>query len=300
VLLCASAPMVAQAQPAGGAGRAAPGPALVPAIERPLTLAPGVCEAALVLESNESPRKRFEPLSLAPDLHCGITPRFTLGVTHSARSLSLVDSGDGLCLRGDDTGCAHLYDGTAVAARARLVASSYDPFKPSLRVGALARLRRGRTALVLDPHVTFGLASRDRGNRDQLNIPARVQVQIASRVLLSLQTGVRGEVAVFGDAFAVPVGLGVEVSPARAWDIGLEVAFPRLLGPQNAFKERHVALYVTYRAAHRTSDGSNAGGPPIAADQPDHASDERICTPLRDQGPVSEVTHSCDAPGRRM
>jgi len=332
--------MVAQAQPAGGAGRGEPAPAavpavapavpavapavvpaiapavapaVVPAIERPLTLAPGACEAALVVESNESPRKRFEPLSLAPDLHCGITPRFTLGVTHSARSLSRVDSGDGLCLRGDDTGCAHLYDGTAldalvhlragdtaVAARARLVASSYDPFKPSLRVGALARLRRGRTALVLDPHFTFGLANRDRGNRDQLNIPARVQVQIASRVALSLQTGVRGEVAVFGDAFAVPMGLGVEVSPARAWDIGLEVAFPRLLGPQNTFKERHVALYVTYRTAHRASDGSRAGGPPIAADQPDHASDERICTPLRDQGPVSEVTHSCDAPGRRM
>jgi hypothetical protein len=307
VLLIASVPVAAQAQPG------ARGDAPVAAIDRPLVLAPGACQAALVVESNESARRRFEPLSLAPDVHCGITPRLTLGVTHSARALSQVDSGDGLCLRGADTGCARLYDGTAidalvhlrggdaaVAARARLVASSYDPFKPSLRVGALVRLRRGRAALLLDPHIAFGLASRDRGNRDQLNIPARVQVQLVSRVVLALQTGVRGEVSVFGDAFAVPVGLGVELSPARAWDIGLEAAFPRLLGPQNTFKERHVALYVTYRPAYRASSGSNAGGPPIALVQPDHATDERICTPLRDQAAVPEVTLSCDAPGQRM
>jgi hypothetical protein len=252
---------------------------VAPASERPLVLAPGHCQATLVVESNESVRRRFEPLSLAPDLHCGIWPRVALGVTHSARSLSLVDSGGGLCLRGEDGGCAALYDNTALdalvhvrggaaafAARARLVAASYAPFRPSMRVGALARLRHGRVALLLDPHVVIGLANRDRGNRDQLNLPVRGQVQIGSRVLLSLQTGMRGELAVFGDAFAVPIGTGVEVSTAPAWDIGLEAAFPRLLGPQNTFKDRHVALYITYRPgtrlfAWRPGDCSAHGGP---------------------------------------
>ncbi len=212
------------------------------------------------MESNFGVRKQLEPVSLAPDIHCGVHPRFTLGLTHSARSLSLVDSGDGLCLRGSGAGCPHTYDGTAldalalvrggtaaVAARARLAASSYDPFKPSVRAGALVRLAAGRASLLLDPHIQIGLANRDRGNRDQLNLPARGQLQLGSRAILALQTGIRGELATFGDAFAVPIGVGVEISPSSAWDIGFEAAFPRLLGPQNTFKQRHLALYFTYR-----------------------------------------------------
>jgi hypothetical protein len=230
------------------------------ATRRPLLLAPGLCEASLVTEASFEIRRRFEPVSLAPDLHCGVLPRLTVGVTHSARSLSLIDSGGGLCLRGQDAGCPHRYDvvaldaltpftdgDAAVAGRARLVAASFSPFKPSLRLGALIRLRRGRAALVLDPHLVIGLANRDRGNRDQLNLPVRGQVQVTTRVVATLLTGVRGELATLGDAFAVPIGAGVEVSPRPAWDIGLEAGFPRLLGPLNTFRQRHLAFYVTYR-----------------------------------------------------
>jgi hypothetical protein len=220
----------------------------------------GLCESTLVIESNLSVRKQLEPVSLAPDIYCGIHHGLTVGLVHSARSLSRVDSGDGLCLSGSDAGCPHAYDNTALdsllllrpgraalAGRARLVASSYDPFKPSLRVGVLARLTAGRAALLLDPHVQVGIANRDRGNRDQLNLPVRGQIQVGSHTILSLETGIRGELATFGDAFAVPVGAGVEISPVPMCDIGLEAAFPRLLGPQNTGKERHVALYVTFR-----------------------------------------------------
>lgn len=220
-------------------------------------LAPGECQATLVVESNLGVRRQFEPLSLAPDIHCGLEPRFTLGVTHSARSLSLVNSGAGLCVRGQEAGCPHTYDSTALdalalvraglAARARLVASSYSPFKPSLRLGALVQLRRGRAALLLDPHLQLGLANRDRGNRDELNLPVRGQLQLGSRFIVAVQTGVRGELATFGDAFAVPVGAGVHFSPAPAWNIGVEAAFPKLLGPQNTFKQRHLALFITHR-----------------------------------------------------
>jgi len=212
------------------------------------------------VETNLGKRERFEPVSLAPDVHCGLHRRLTVGVTHSARSLSRVESGGGFCLRGQAAGCPHPYDNTAldalsllgggsaaIAARARLVAGSYAPFKPSLRLGALIRLRRSRSAVVLDPHVVLGLANRDRGNRDQINLPVRGHLQIGPRLLITLLTGVRGELVTFGDTFAVPVGAGVEFSPSSMWDIGLETAFPKLLGPQNSFKQRDLALYVTYR-----------------------------------------------------
>lgn len=234
-----------------------------PAIHRSLTLAQAACEASLVLESNESARRRFEPISMAPDLHCGVHPRLTLGVTHSARSVSRVDSGSGLCLGGADRGCDALYGGTtldalspirggydpdvAVAGRARLVLASYSPLRPSLRLGGLIRVRRGAAAMVLDPHLSIGLASRDRGNRDQLNLPIVGQFQLGARAVFSIRSGVRGELATFGDALAIPLAAGVEFSPSSVFDIGIDAGFPRLLGPQNTTKERHVALQVTFR-----------------------------------------------------
>ena len=234
-----------------------------PAIHRPLSLAPGACQASVAVESNESVRRRFEPISLAPDLHCGVHARLTLGVTHSARSLSRVDSGGGICLGGADRGCDALYGGTAldalspirggydpdvaVAGRARLVLASYSPLRPSLRLGGLIRVRRGAAAMVLDPHVSIGLASRDRGNRDQLNLPIVGQFQLGARAVVSIRSGVRGELATFGDALAIPLGAGVEFSPSPVFDVGIDAGFPRLLGPQNTSKERHVAVHVTFR-----------------------------------------------------
>lgn len=234
-----------------------------PAIHRPLALAPGACQASLVVESNESVRRRFEPISLAPDLHCGAHRRLTLGITHSARAISRVDSGSGLCLGGEGRGCDAVYGGTAldavspirggydpdvaVAGRARLVLASYSPLRPSVRLGGLIRLRRGAAAMVLDPHLSIGLASRDRGNRDQLNLPIVGQFQLGARAVLSIRSGVRGELATFGDALAIPLAAGVELSPSPVCDVGIDAGFPRLLGPQNTTKERHVALHVTFR-----------------------------------------------------
>lgn len=262
-------PLAARAQPAAVAPAAAPsvtheGEGIVPAIRRPVVLPPAMCEGTAVVEANMGPRRGFEPFSVAPDIHCGVAPRFMLGITHSARSLSQVDSGSGLCLRGEEAGCPRLYDGAAldalaslaegdeaIAARLRLVAASFSPAKPSLRLGALVRLRRGPAALLFDPHLALGLANRDRGNRDQLSFPMRAQLQPGARVMVSALSGVRGELATFADAFAIPFGVGVEVSPLPKWDVGFEATFPRLLGPQNTFRQRHLAFYFTYRQSAR-------------------------------------------------
>lgn len=236
-------------------------------VRRPPWLPPGVCEASLAGEADLSAAgggsEPWQPISLAPDLHCGGAGGLTLGVTHSARALSLVDSGGGLCLSGEDGGCARPYDGGAldlrvpmrggravrVALRARLVARSLEPFKPSARLGALVRVGGGPVSLLADPHVSLGLANQDQGNRDAIALPLIGQLQLGRRIALELITGVRGEIAGFDEKAAVPVAFGVIVSPAAALDLTLEAGWEKLLGPQNTFKQRHAALVVTYRFA---------------------------------------------------
>ncbi len=247
-------------------------------VRRPPWLAPGLCEASLVGEANLSApgggADLWQPVSLAPDLHCAAASGLTVGVTHSARSLSLVDSGGGLCLTGDDGGCPRPYDGGAldvrlpmrggriarVALRARLVARSLEPFKPSARLGALVRIggAGGRVSLLADPHVSLGLANQDQGNRDAVALPLVGQLQLGRRVAVELITGVRGEIDLFEEKFAVPVAFGVVATPTAAIDVGLEAGWSKLLGPQNTFKQRHAALVFTYRFA-------TAAPPPPAA-----------------------------------
>jgi hypothetical protein len=248
---------------ASAPARAEPWPLEV--VRRPPWLAPGLCEASLVGEANLSPTDIWQPVSLAPDLACGGAGGVTLGVTHSARALSLVDSGDGLCLTGEDGGCARPYDGGAidlrvpapggrsvrVALRARLVAKSLEPFKPSARLGALVRIggAGGRVSLLADPHVSVALAAAELGNRDFVALPLTGQLQLGRHVALELITGVRGELRAFDEVFAIPVAFGVIASPTAAVDLGLEAGWSKLLGPQNTFKQRHAALVVTYRFA---------------------------------------------------
>lgn len=238
-------------------------------VRRPPWLPANLCEASLVGEASLSApgggTELFEPISLAPDLHCGTPLGLTLGVTHSARALSLVDSGNGLCLTGEDGGCPRPYDGAAldvrrpmpggravrVALRARLVAKSFEPFKPSARLGALVRVggQGGLLSLLADPHVSLGLGNQDQGNRDFVALPLALQLQLGRRVALELISGVRGEVDAFDEKFAIPIAFGVIATATRDIELGLEVGWPKLLGPQNTFKQRHAALVVTYRFA---------------------------------------------------
>ena len=239
----------------------------VEVIRRPPWLPAGLCEGTLVGEANLSPIDVWQPVSLAPDLECGAGGGLTLGVTHSARSLSLVDSGDGLCLTGEDGGCQRPYDGGAIdirqavpggdavhlALRARLVAKSLEPFKPSARLGALVRVGgRGHLSLLADPHVSLALAAEDLGNRDFVALPLTGQLQIGRHVTLELISGVHGELKAFDEVFAIPIAFGVIATPTASIDVGLEAGWSKLLGPQNTFKQRHAAVLVTYRFASAT------------------------------------------------
>jgi hypothetical protein len=220
-------------------------------------------EVDATVEVNAGTRAWGEPVSLAPDVWWGATDRLTVGVVTSARALSRVEPGDGLCLTGSAHGCDRLYDNLgvdgrwsvrrgalAVAARLRLVARSFAPLRPSLRPGALLRWRRGAVAVEADPYVQLGLANRDQGNRDQLAVPLWLRFQLGCRAAGWVQTGVRGELAGFAEKYAIPLALGAAVRLGPV-DVGAEVGAPALLGPQNQLRDRSAYVFVRWRTRAR-------------------------------------------------
>jgi hypothetical protein len=217
-------------------------------------------EASGTLEVNLTRRYESEPASVAPDLYYGVTRELTVGIIHSSRAMGVIDAGAGLCFRGETHECSAPYDNTgvdvryavrrgriAIAARARVIASTYDPFKPSVRPGALVRFHLGRFGIVADPHVQLGLAHRDEGNRDWVRVPLWFAVQPLRGAMIALRTGVDGEVATFGDTYAIPIGVDVALRITDRVEAGAFVGFPTLGGPQNQFTRRVMWLGVTGR-----------------------------------------------------
>ncbi|MCE9577315.1 MAG: hypothetical protein K8W52_29470 [Deltaproteobacteria bacterium] len=235
-------------------------------IGRPLVLAPGSIEGGVAVETNLAPRRVGKALSIAPDVLVGVTPRLTLGIVHSARALGLVATGDGLCLGGIYRGCNDAYKnlaldarwsiragragragGFALAAHGRALVRRFDPLLPSVRVGALARWRRGAFEVASDPYLQLGLWHRDRGNRAVIGVPLWLAVAPTCRWALYLHTGVRGEVAVFGDAWAVPIAVGTRVAVTPRVDVSAEGGFERLGGPLNTGNLRSAWIAVDLR-----------------------------------------------------
>ncbi len=225
-----------------------------------VVLAHGQLQAALSYEANISNRANGEPWSLAPDLSFGVTDELTIGVVHSARALSLVDSGLGFCLSAH--GCRGVYDdaavdsryrilhrdGFTVAARLRFVNHAFSPYwKPSLRPGFLAKWQSGRFAIITDPQLQFGLAHRDRGNRDWLRWPVWLAVQPVRHVMIALRTGVEGELATWSDTYLLALGLDMTVRVLPSVDVSAIVAFAAVLGPLNDGGNRHMGVTVTWR-----------------------------------------------------
>ncbi len=190
-----------------------------------------------------------DPITLAPSAWFGITDRFTLGVIHGNASVDRIVAGSGLCVHGDDCdrysglGFEARYLATrGFAPRARLLARDFDPGKPAITLGALARRAWGRFVVTTDPYLRLGLGNRDRGNRAALNVPLWLGVQ-TRRLTVELRTGYESDLEVASDGYHIPVGLRLTARVARAWEATVEVGFASLLGPQTDYRER-AALFA--------------------------------------------------------
>jgi hypothetical protein len=218
-------------------------------VDRPLVLGPSMFEVrgdTLRLELSKD--RVGDPISLAPDLYYGLTERITLGYFHD---VGVCISGDGCATTYNDFGAEALfsliYDGPLVmAGRIGLTFGPLDPFVGGVHAGLPVRVGAGDVAVLVEPRVYIGLLERDtRG--DFVDVPVQLQYQLTDQNVLLLSSGVRGPLRDFGDAVAVPVGLGAVATLSRRVDVGGEFLFTNLAGRGGGVDGRLLLLRVAVR-----------------------------------------------------
>jgi hypothetical protein len=237
-------------------------------VDRPLVLAPGMLEVrgdTLRLELSKD--RVGDPFSLAPDLYYGLTRGVTLGYFHN---VGLCISGDGCDFRYSDAGAEalfSLFSGGAVvmAGRAGVTVQRflYFPGDPNggpftdpegyfqthggVHAGLAARVTVGAVAVLAEPRLYIALLERRPSHTDFIDAPVQIQYQLTDQNALLLTTGMSGPLSGFGDAFAVPVGLGTLATLSRRVDVGGEFLFTNLAGRGGGVDGRLLLLRVAFR-----------------------------------------------------
>ena len=216
----------------------------------------GPVDAQLVTEIDLDAGHVAQPTSLAPDLWWGVAPRWTIGLVHSHASVDRFEPGASFCLGSSDVlACKHVYRGSGfdarydalswLAPRVRLLLRDVDPVKPAVTLGAFVHRQWGRWAIEGDPYLQIGLANIDRGNDHAVVLPVRGAVDVASWRAW-IDTGWNSDFSVIADGWHVPLGAGARARVGSI-DVGGELAFPSLLGPQNTPKERVLLVFIATR-----------------------------------------------------
>lgn len=179
-----------------------------------------------------------KPIAIAPDIFYGVMPKLEVGLAHSGYALDgfwgdttlLGIVGTGVCVSGDDGGCASVYNGpVAVLGRYALIeddtmaiAADVGPEIRALdsngsadggdmllgfKVGIRGHKQFGKVGVGFAPSINLGLNQRD-GNGDFLAVPVEAMFMVNDKLGVGLQTGIEGDLDQFGDNFALPIALG--------------------------------------------------------------------------------------------
>jgi hypothetical protein len=228
----------------------------------------GLLSVRTLLHVNASKNAFAKPIALAPDLFYAVTDSLELGLLHNGPMgiLTTASSHPGICLTGKTNGCPKVYDNIGLDAlygiafgdfhfslhSSFFVLSFSDPTPLMLTLGAAAKFHfSDQIALFVDPQ--FGIALNHRvTNKDWFFLPLQLQFQVVPTVAIDLLTGITGPLSGFGDAYQVPLGLGLVFNVNPHLDLGLKFAFDNLLGKTlplaSRTDARSLALIVNIRS----------------------------------------------------
>jgi hypothetical protein len=248
---------------------------------RPLTLGAGMVEVWAPVQLNASEDADWEPVTLNPSLNIGITDTWQVGIRHLV----------GICVGEAEDGCPVVYNDVGFTTRVSLGrgagldialqgAFNIAPLRESARAysaeaGLLFRAGGGAVALTLEPTVGFGLNDRDTrvsrtspilwnlgtydvvtatetvGNREQLMLPATLQLQLGPALALAAGIALEGplnpEIGDFSDFYRIPAGAAVLFTVMPNLDLGASLTFPALLGENDDTDLRQLAAFVAFR-----------------------------------------------------
>ena len=205
--------------------------------------------------------KAFEPISIAPDAFYGVSDRLELGVVTSWYGITGFWSGamlgaapSGLCVSkkpeaAGGIGCAKRFDNVGAEAHYGLMregsfqmavggglhAASFDPFTLDVKLGLHGRWRAGRIGLSFAPSLFIGVTQRHdppdgTGNKEAVQFPIAVTFAAVPQLLIGLQSGLRGPIDGFADAYSIPVALGAVYLINPQILVGGSFSFERVAG----------------------------------------------------------------------
>ena len=222
--------------------------------ERQMTLPEGKLFVQAFFEMNMSTDLVFKPFSLAPDIWYGVNDALTVGLVHSGRAASgfLGGTGEGLCLAGEENGCAKVYNSVGIDARYHfyrsggmtmafdggLFARTIDPLALALKVGVTGRWQSGNLAVEIAPNLFAGLTERGGDdmvvvattNKETFNLPITALFAMSPQLGLALQTGVTTPFEAIGDSYLIQLAVGAQYMVSAAMFADLTFAFPAIAG----------------------------------------------------------------------
>jgi hypothetical protein len=233
-----------------------------------MILAKGKFAIVLPIDVNLSKDFAGKPISITPDIWYGVMPKLQVGLAHSGMALTgfwAGGLGGGLCVTGEDNGCAKVYNGPvglaanygllddgklALAADVAVIARALDPdFLLGAKVGVKGRYMAGKIGIGFNPNVYIGFTERDAGNKEVLNVPVDLGFMVNPKIMVGLQTGITGPLDGFGDAWSLPVSVGGVFTATPNINVGASFNLLRVasgVDGNEAFDNRSLTVFAEY------------------------------------------------------
>jgi hypothetical protein len=225
----------------------------------------GKIAVTVALLANLSSDLVFKPFSINPDVAYGVMPKLDVGIYHSPMGITGFwdGAGGGICVAGEDNGCADVYDGPiallanyellndgklALAANGGLNTFGFDPFTLALKLGVNGMFNAGKVMVGFAPNIFIGLTERDF-NKEILNVPVSVGFAATPQLKIGVQTGIRGPLDGFGDAYTVPVSLGAMFAVNESIGVAANFGANAVVNgfDADAFDSRTMGLWLMWR-----------------------------------------------------
>ncbi|MBK7076774.1 MAG: hypothetical protein IPH44_31220 [Myxococcales bacterium] len=232
----------------------------------PMILPKGKLRVDVSLNVNLSKDLVAKPINITPDVWYGVAPKLEVGLAHSSYALTgfwgLDSTGGGLCITGEENGCAKFYDGPVgvlahyalvegdltVAADGGVVIGSLDPFELSLKAGVRGVKAMDKLMIGFAPFIALGLTERDAGNKEVIGVPVDVNYMVNEKIGAGVQVGIFGPLDGFGDAFIVPLSLAGMYQVNESITAGASFTLLRVAGGAdgNATDGRGLSVFASW------------------------------------------------------
>ena len=219
---------------------------------RPLELPTGMAQLKVPVIVNLSKGLVAKPVFIPFELRLGLTSELELRLFHPVH---------GLCISGQTKGCRRVYNDLALGvlysvmrehdmALALLgaveVTSFSNPALLRFDAGMAFKYVHAPFSIAAWPYVGIGLNHRD-SNGDSINIPVEFAFQLSAPTALFLESGLYGSAHDFGNAWSMPLGVGINYLLQHAVDMGAEFKLDNALGNGSSADYREFIFYFALR-----------------------------------------------------